>query len=394
MMRRVVLSSVLLAAGFSAGLVLSSRMWSATESRAGAVTEAEPPQTGSARPVPATLPPPGTPDFTRIAGQAVKGVANISSLQVVRTASPFANDPLFRYFFGDADEFFGPRDRRSLSLGSGVIISTDGYVITNNHVVGENVREIRVALPDKREIRGSLVGIDPATDLALLKITAGALTPVPWGDSNQLKVGEWVLAIGSPYQLNQTVTAGIVSATGRTGLGFADYEDFIQTDAAINRGNSGGALINARGEVVGINTGIFSESGGYQGIGFAVPSNLARRVVDDLMKYGEVRRGSIGPLSVEKLTDQLAEEVGAPSTNGAIISRMYRNSEAYQAGLRPGDVIVAFNGQRVDDPTQLFRLVADARIGSTATVRVLRDGRTIDVRIPIVSSSSSIRRRR
>ena len=231
------------------------------------------------------------PDFTRVAGQTVKGVANISSLQVVRRPnSPFANDPFFRYFFGD-DDAFGSRDRRSLSLGSGVIISADGYVVTNNHVVGENVREITIALPDKRDIKGKVIGTDPTTDIALLKIRVSGLPVVPWGDSNQLKVGEWVLAIGSPFQLSQTVTAGIVSATGRANMGFAQYEDFIQTDAAINPGNSGGALVNTRGELVGINTGIYSESGGYQGIGFAVPSNLARRIVDDLMKFGEVRRG-------------------------------------------------------------------------------------------------------
>src|SRR5437763_1775510 len=217
-------------------------------------------------------------------------------------------------------------------------------------------------------IRGRVVGTDPATDIALLKINVAGLPVVAWGDSSQLKVGEWVLAIGSPFQLSQTVTAGIVSATGRTNVGFADYEDFIQTDAAINPGNSGGALINTRGELVGINTGIFSQSGGYQGIGFAVPSQLVRRVVDDLMKYGEVRRGSIGYLRVDKLTDQLARELGAPNTSGAVISRMTRNSEAYEAGLRPGDVVVAFNGQKVDDPSQFFRLVADAKIGTTATV--------------------------
>jgi len=187
------------------------------------------------------------------------------------------------------------------------------------------------------------------------------------------------------------VTAGIVSATGRTGLGFADYEDFVQTDAAINRGNSGGALINARGELVGINTGLFTESGGYQGIGFAVPSNLARRIVNDLMMYGEVRRGSIGRLSVERLTDQLAQEFGAPNTNGALISRMDPNSRAYAAGLRPGDVIVMFNGQPVDDPTQFFRDVADAKIGTTVSVRVLRDGRPLEVKLPIASSSSRVR---
>jgi S1-C subfamily serine protease len=210
---------------------------------------------------------------------------------------------------------------------------------------------------------------------------------VPWGDSTQLKVGEWVLAIGSPFQLSQTVTAGIVSATGRAQLGFADYEDFIQTDAAINPGNSGGALLNTRGELIGINTGIFSQSGGYQGIGFAVPSNLARKVVGDLMAYGEVRRGSIGYIGIENLTTQLAEEVGAPGTKGALVSRMNRGSEAFDAGLRPGDVIVGFNGQAISDPGQFSRLVADAKVGATATVRVLRNGKAMEFKLPIVSTS-------
>jgi Do/DeqQ family serine protease len=336
----------------------------------------------------------GMADFSKIAGQAVRGVANISSLQVVRTSnSPFGSDPFFRYFYDD-DQAFGSRDRRSLSLGSGVMISPDGYVITNNHVVGDNVREITIALPDKREIRGKVVGTDPVTDLALLKIDVKGASVLPWGDSAALKVGEWVLAIGSPFQLSQTVTAGIVSATGRTNVGFADYEDFIQTDAAINPGNSGGALINSRGDLVGINTGIFSESGGYQGIGFAVPSNLARKVVGDLMKYGEVRRGSIGFLRVEKLTDQRAEEFGAASTNGVLVSRMMRDSESYDAGLRPGDVIVQFNNQAVDDPSQFFRMVADARTGSTASLSVLRNGRAMDFKMPIVSSSEAPTRSR
>jgi S1-C subfamily serine protease len=197
-----------------------------------------------------------------------------------------------------------------------------------------------------------------------------------------------VLAIGSPFQLSQTVTAGIVSATGRANVGFADYEDFIQTDAAINPGNSGGALINTRGELVGINTGIFSQSGGYQGIGFAVPSNLARHIADDLMKFGEVRRGTIGGIIlVDKLTPQWAEEVGAPNTSGALVVRMGRNSEAYNAGVRPGDVIVGFNGRAVDDPSQLFRMVADAKIGSTATIRILRNGRSLDLKVPIVADA-------
>jgi serine protease Do len=217
---------------------------------------------------------------------------------------------------------------------------------------------------------------------------------VPWGDSSRLQIGEWVLAIGSPFQLSATVTAGIISATGRTNVGFADYEDFVQTDAAINPGNSGGALVNTRGELVGINTGIFSQSGGYQGIGFAVPSNLARHVIDDLLKYGEVRRGSID-FRVQSMTNpEVAEQVGAGSTRGALVTEMYRSSASYDAGLRPGDVIVAFNGQAIADAAQLRRLVADAKIGTTATFKVLRNGRPAEFKIEIESSASTASRRR
>jgi serine protease Do len=397
MFRRFGLPLVLVVAGFVAGIVVTGRGRAAEVFRAtdapravDTATEQRPaPAPPAASPTPAFSA--GGPDFTRVAGQAVKGVANISSLQVVRQRnSPFSDDPFFRYFFGD-DQTFGSRDRRSMSLGSGVIISSDGYVVTNNHVVGENVRQITIALPDKREIKGEVIGTDPDTDIALLKIGVTGLPIVPWGDSAQLKVGEWVLAIGSPFQLSQTVTAGIVSATGRANMGFANYEDFIQTDAAINPGNSGGALINSRGELVGINTGIYSESGGYQGIGFAVPSNLAKRVLGDLMKYGEVRRGSIGYMAVEKLSPQLAEEFGAPNTNGALVARLSR--QTYDAGIRAGDVIVGFNGTPIDDPSQFLRLVSDSKIGSTATLRVLRNGRTLDVKMPIVSSASSRARR-
>jgi serine protease Do len=400
MLRRLFVSVVLVSAGFAAGLVLTGRMRTASETRAEGETAAQAP--GAARPAaPAASSSPsvnGGPDFTRIAAQAVRGVANISSITVVRQrqGSPFPDDEFFRYFFGDSD-MFAPRDRRSMSLGSGVIISPDGYIVTNNHVIGENVRasstEVTASLPDKREVRGKIIGTDPATDIALVKVNVAGLPPLPWGDSAQLKVGEWVLAIGSPFQLSQTVTAGIVSATGRAQLGFADYEDFIQTDAAINPGNSGGALLNTRGELVGINTGIFSQSGGYQGIGFAVPSNLAKRVVSDLMAYGEVRRGSIGYIGVEKLTAPLAEEVGAPNTDGALVSRMNRGSEAYEAGLRPGDVIVGFNGRTISDPAQFSRLVADAKVGTTATVRVLRNGKPIEYRLAIVSTSTARPRR-
>jgi Do/DeqQ family serine protease len=385
------LTLVLAASAFVAGRLTAGRIRAAADARADEVPAATPTPTLELQraPTPAVAMAAG-PDFTRVAGQAVKGVANISSLQVVRTPnSPFANDPFFQYFFGNDEQAFGSRDRRSLSLGSGVIISSDGYVVTNNHVVGEHVRastEVTVSLPDKREVRAKVIGTDAKTDIALLKINVTGLAVVPWGDSSQLKLGEWVLAIGSPFQLNQTVTAGIISATGRTNLGFADYEDFIQTDAAINPGNSGGALINTRGELVGINTGIFSQSGGYQGIGFAIPSKLARHIVDELMKNGQVRRGEIGYLKVDNLTTQLAEDVRAPNTQGAIIVEMQRNSPTYDAGLRPGDVIVAFNGLPVTDKSQFSRMVGDARIGTTATMKVMREGRPIEIKIAVVSS--------
>jgi serine protease Do len=403
--RKLFLAFALITAGFVGGLLLTARLHITSDSNADEVVAlpvAQKPTPAAAvqpRPVPAAAAPsPATssagPDFTRVAGQAVKGVANISSLQVVRTSnSPFAADPFFRYFFGEQDDVFGTRDRRSLSLGSGVVISQDGYVVTNNHVVGDNMQQITVALPSKREVRGRLVGTDPATDIALIKLNVKDLPVVPWGDSAQLKIGEWVLAIGSPFQLSATVTAGIISATGRTNVGFADYEDFIQTDAAINPGNSGGALVNTRGELIGINTGIFTQSGGYQGIGFAVPSNLARHVIDDLLKYGEVRRGSID-FRVDTMTADLAEQVGTTTAHGAVVTQMYRSSTSYDAGLRPGDVIVGFNGQNVEDASQLRRLVADAKIGTTATVKIVRSSRTVEMKIPIQSSASTASRRR
>jgi serine protease Do len=232
-------------------------------------------------------------------------------------------------------------------------------------------------------VPAEIVGVDTATDLALLKINEKNLATVPWGDSSALKVGQWVLAIGSPFQLNQTVTLGIVSALGRANMGFAEYENFIQTDAAINPGNSGGALVDERGQLIGINTGILSQSGGYQGVGFAVPSQLARRVIDDLIKYGEVRRGSFGYIEVETVTTLVASRVGVKDTAGALVTALYRTSPAFASGLRPGDVIEALNGQKVQDPGHLVRLVADAPIGSTATVTVVRNGRTIELRIPI-----------
>ena len=400
MFRKVFAAAVLLSAGFIGGLLLTARLHISNDPLANEI-RTSPPSSVVATPAPAasavsapiTSPVAAAgPDFTHIAAQDVKGVANISSLQVVRTPnSPFAADPFFRYFFGDGDDMFGSRDRRSLSLGSGVIISPDGYLVTNNHVVGENMQQIRVTLPNKREVTGRLIGTDPATDIALIRVQVKDLPVIPWGDSSKLQIGEWVLAIGSPFQLSATVTAGIVSATGRTNVGFADYEDFIQTDAAINPGNSGGALINARGELVGINTGIFTQSGGYQGIGFAVPSQLVRHVVDDLMKYGEVRRGSVD-FRVENMTVD-EESVGAAG-HGAMVSQMYRNSASFEAGLRPGDVITSVNGKTIEDASQFRRMIADSKIGTTATLHIVRSGRSADIRVPIESSSSTASRRR
>ena len=405
LLRKLFAALVLLIAGFIGGTMLTARLHITNDSSADEIAaptsspaRASSPSSSSPAPAP-TAPAPASPgfiasapDFTHIASQAVKGVINISSLQVVRTPnSPFAADPFFRYFFGDGDETFGSRDRRSLSLGSGVIISSDGYIVTNNHVVGENMREIKVTLPNKREVTGRLIGTDPATDIALLRLQVKDLPAVPWGDSSKLQIGEWVLAIGSPFQLSATVTAGIVSATGRTNVGFADYEDFIQTDAAINPGNSGGALINTRGELVGINTGIFTQSGGYQGIGFAVPSQLVRRVVDDLMKYGEVRRGSVD-FRVDNMTFE--EDPTGGAGHGAQVTQMYRNTASYEAGIRPGDVITGFNGRPVEDASQFRKLVADSKVGGIATLRVVKNGHAVDVRIPIESSSTTNARRR
>jgi Do/DeqQ family serine protease len=387
MIRRLLLALVLVSAGLVAGLVLTGRMQSAEEVAAVPGTPAD-------DPAPAALMAPAAqgaapsggalPDFSDVAARAVPGVTNISSLQVVRTPNnPFFNDPFFRSFFGDDPDMFGGRERRGESAGSGVIVSPDGYVLTNAHVVGTHMKEITVVLSDRRERSATLVGIDPPTDLAVLKIDGQGLPALPWGDSSRLRVAEWVLAIGNPFQLGQTVTLGIVSAVGRTNVNVADYEDFIQTDAAINPGNSGGALVNRRGELVGINTAIFSQSGGYQGIGFAVPSNLARRVLDDIVRYGEVRRGSIGTLVTVNVTPALAADLQLESTRGALVWRMRRDSAAYEAGIRPGDVLVSFNRQPIDDASHFLRLLADSPIGSAAMIGLQRAGERLDVKVRV-----------
>ena len=387
MIRRTLLALIFVMSGFAAGLVLTGRMRSADDARA---------EPMAPRPVQMGAPGGGAgmPDLSAVATRAIPSVMNISSLQVVRQSSPFTSDPLFRYFFGDRDDLGGPRNRVSQSLGSGVIVSSDGYILTNNHVIGDARAQVSVVMPDKRELKAKIIGVDEFTDIALLKIDAHALPVLSWGDSSKLRVAEWVLAIGNPFQLNQTVTLGIVSALGRTlGGNLATYEDFIQTDAAINPGNSGGALVNARGELIGINTAIVSETGGYQGIGFAVPSNLARRVMDDLLKYGEVQRGTIPGIMISPLTTQIAEELGAPNTRGALVNQMTRNSDAYAAGLRPGDIIIEFNGHTVEDASAFMRMLADSKVGTAAKLQILRESRKLEITVPITRSTRTTRSR-
>jgi Do/DeqQ family serine protease len=391
-MTRRFTTALILIACFAAGLLVAGRVREATEAGAQSNT--------TARPTVTTPGPAGNggtlQDFSRVAERTIPAVVNISATQIVRRQVP--RDPFFT-FFGGAEDFFGSRRGVENSLGSGVIVSADGYILTNNHVVtGESQQrvtieqlDVTVALADKREMAAQVVGTDPATDLALLKINARDLPTMPWGDSSKLKVAEWVLAIGNPYQLNQTVTLGIVSALGRNNLGVSTYEDFIQTDAAINPGNSGGALVNGRGELVGINTVIFSQSGGYQGIGFAVSSNLAKRIFSDLQQYQAVQRGSVGLLrdQVVPLTTRIANQLNLPDTKGALIYEMLRNSSAFQSGIRPGDVIVSFNGTPIDDPGQFSRLVSDAKIGSVVTIGVMREGRRQEMKVTITRPPAS-----
>ena len=345
----------------------------------------------------AVLPPAGSDrNFVEVAKLVTPSVVNIATTRTSRVPeghgfAPF-DDPFFRRFFGDElfRRFEAPRDRRERSLGSGVIVDPLGYIITNNHVVSK-ADEIRILLGDKRELKAKVVGTDPKTDIAVIKVDAQNLPTIPWADSDKLQVGEYVLAIGNPFGLNQTVTMGIISAVGRANVGIAEYEDFIQTDAAINPGNSGGALVNARGELIGVNTAIFSQSGGYMGIGFAVPSNMVRSVMEQLIKGGKVVRGYLG-VSIQELTQDLAKQFGTTETKGVLIGDVLVDSPAKRAKLERGDVIVEFDGRLVENPTQFRNLVAQTPIGKKVRIKLLRNGKERDQEVTIAEQPKTMAR--
>lgn len=315
--------------------------------------------------------------FSEIASAVSPSVVNISTTKVVRRETvPFSEDPFFD-LFKPFHDFGLPKKWKEQSLGSGVVVSEDGYIITNNHVI-EQSEDIRVTLYDKRSFKGTVVGSDPKTDIAVVKVSARNLPTLTWGDSDKLQVGEFVLAIGNPFGLSHTVTMGIISAVGRANVGIADYEDFIQTDAAINPGNSGGPLVNIKGELIGINTAIFSRSGGYQGIGFAVPSNMARLVIDQLMKKGKIIRGWLG-VTIQDITPELSQKFGLKDSKGALIGDISKGSPAEKAGLLRGDVILEFNGKDIRSVGALRNMVSQSKVGSQVKVKILRNGKEYDV---------------
>lgn len=320
--------------------------------------------------------------FSDIVNAVSPAVVNISTTKTIRReTNRFFEDPFFD-FFDPFHEFNVPKKWKERSLGSGVVISSDGYIITNNHVV-EKADEIRVTLLDKRTFKGTIIGADPKTDIAIVKINANNLPTLSLGDSDNLKVGEFVLAIGNPYGLSHTVTMGIISAVGRANVGIADYEDFIQTDAAINPGNSGGPLVNIKGEMIGINTAIFSRTGGYQGIGFAVPSNMVRLVMDQLIQKGKVIRGWIG-VTIQELTPELSQKFGLKNTKGALVSDVMKDSPAAKAGIKQGDIIVEFNGKDVKDVSSLRNMVAQSKTGNEITLKIVRSGKELTLNVLIM----------
>ncbi len=319
---------------------------------------------------------PDRPTLAPLLKEVTPAVVNISVTgRASMQRNPLYDDPFFRRFFNLPDQ--GPVVPRQ-SVGSGVIVDArKGYVLTNHHVV-ENAEEIAVTLQDRRRINAELVGSDAGTDIALLKIDADKLVGIEFGDSTSLEVGDFVVAIGNPFGLGQTVTSGIVSALGRSGINVEGYEDFIQTDASINPGNSGGALIDLDGRLVGINTAIIAPSGGNVGIGFAVPAHMAKAVMDQLLEFGEVKRGRLG-ITIQDVTPDLATALDLDTATGAVVTQVEENSAAEQAGIRAGDVIIAVDGQPVTGSSSLRNLIGLTRVGKKVEVTLLRDGRTMTI---------------
>jgi serine protease Do len=375
--RLVLVAGLSLAAGLLAGLRLAPRL--------------DPPTRAAGREaMTSSLPSPSMgPDFSGIARRATPAVVNISALQVFRRErSPFFSDPFFEQFFGRDLRFRVPREERRTSLGSGVLVGADGLIVTNNHVI-ERAQQVVITTANHRRYQARVLGTDPVTDIAVVKIAARGLPTLAWGDSTRAGVGEYVVAIGNPFRLSQTVTMGIISATGRSNVGIVDYEDFIQTDAAINPGNSGGALVNVRGELIGINTAIYSETGGYQGIGFAVPSNLAREVVQQLATQGRVVRGWVGITQVADVAEEGEQEgPGGDASGGALVVELLRDSPADQAGLEPGDVVVEVDGRPVENAAQLRNELARAQVGAQLRMTVRREGRRLSLRIAVVEAGT------
>jgi len=331
--------------------------------------------------------------FESVAEQIKPSVVSISSVKRIHPRMESGSGPAlppdspFREFFGEDffERFLRPRmpehGYEQRGLGTGVIVSRDGYILTNNHVVDE-ADEVTVTLSDESQFKATVIGTDPKTDLAVLKINASDLVPATLGNSDHVRIGEWVVAMGHPFGLSDTITAGIVSAKGRANVGVADYEDFIQTDAAINPGNSGGPLADLAGEVIGINTAIFSRSGGYMGIGFAIPSNMAQAVMHSLIDHGRVIRGWLG-VAIQDLNKELAESFGFDGTDGVLVSDVTPDGPAATADMEPGDIIVRFNGKRVTSMTELRAAVAATEPGAEVHVEVFRAGkpRTMTVKI-------------
>lgn len=319
--------------------------------------------------------------YSKAAQKAMPSVVNVftSKRNVARSSHPFMDDPVFRHFFGEPSQESEPRSDNS--LGSGVIVSSQGLILTNNHVI-EAADQIEVALSDGRNFTATVVGTDPETDLAVLKVDTAVLPAITFAQRDKQQVGDVVLAIGNPFGVGQTVTQGIISALGRSHLGINTFENFIQTDASINPGNSGGALIDTEGNLVGINSAIYSQSGGSMGIGFAIPASLAQEVMDQIIRDGSVTRGWMG-IEAQDISPQLAESFKLENTDGALIAGVLRDSPAERGGIHPGDILVAINGKSVEDSASMLTIIAGLTPQQTAKLKVVRNQQPIELNVII-----------